>query len=163
MTGIIVASSCQVAQACLRLFRSKKMVSIPTLNDDCILQEFSGTLISCWSKDLNNTREGKGVIPRSVRFTGKGENINVFGLELGRCQLFSSGVISLHQIVKHEKEYAKALEDCYNLMTHSGFLLIGSLRIFTGKISHNRNCNDVSYTCNKVLVRSLSKLRQRVG
>lgn len=62
------------------------MVSIPTLNDDCILQEFSGTLISCWSKDLNNTWEGKGVIPRSVRFTGKGENINVFGLESGQMR-----------------------------------------------------------------------------
>ena len=44
--------------------------------------EKNGTLIFCWSKDLNDT--WKGVIPRSVRFTGKGENVLVCGLESGQ-------------------------------------------------------------------------------
>jgi len=36
-----------------------------------------------WSKNWGDTREGKGVIPRCVQFTDKGENIVVFGLESG--------------------------------------------------------------------------------
>ena len=33
----------------------------------------SGTLISLWSKNWNDTQEGKGVIPQCVQFTEKGE------------------------------------------------------------------------------------------
>jgi hypothetical protein len=36
-----------------------------------------------WTKNWNDTIEGKCVIPRSVHFTSKGENIAIFGLESG--------------------------------------------------------------------------------
>jgi len=42
-----------------------------------------GTLLALWSKNWNDIQEVKGVIPRSVCFTGKGENIVIFGLESG--------------------------------------------------------------------------------
>jgi len=42
-----------------------------------------GTLLMLWSKNWNDIQEAKGVIPWSVRFTGKGENIVIFGLESG--------------------------------------------------------------------------------
>ena len=42
-----------------------------------------GTLLALWSKNWNDIQEAKGIIPRSVRFTGKGENIVIFGLESG--------------------------------------------------------------------------------
>ena len=54
-----------------------------TLRIAMILTPCSGTLISMWTKNWNDTVEGKCVIPRSVHFTSKGENIAIFGLESG--------------------------------------------------------------------------------
>jgi hypothetical protein len=54
-----------------------------TLRIATILTPCSGTLISMWTKNWNDTVEGKCVIPRSVHFTSKGENIAIFGLESG--------------------------------------------------------------------------------
>ena len=36
-----------------------------------------------WSENWNEVKEAKGIIPRSVRFTEKGENLVIFGLESG--------------------------------------------------------------------------------
>lgn len=46
-------------------------------------QVTSGTLVALWYKNWNDIEETRGVIPRSVHFTGKGENIVIFGLESG--------------------------------------------------------------------------------
>jgi len=52
--------------------------------------EKNGTVISMWTKNWNDTIEGKCVIPRSVHFTSKGENIAIFGLESGMLVLKST-------------------------------------------------------------------------
>ena len=48
-----------------------------------MLKDTSGTMIVMWSKNWNDSLEGKCVIPRSICFTEKGESIAVFGLESG--------------------------------------------------------------------------------
>ncbi|KIM35109.1 hypothetical protein M413DRAFT_14714 [Hebeloma cylindrosporum] len=45
--------------------------------------EKNGTLLALWSKNWNEIQEARGVIPRSIRFTEKGENVAIFGLESG--------------------------------------------------------------------------------
>ena len=54
-----------------------------TLRIAMILTPSLGTLILMWTKNRNDTVEGKCVIPHSVHFTLKGENIAIFGLESG--------------------------------------------------------------------------------
>ena len=46
-------------------------------------RDWRWTLIYLWSKNWNDTQEGKGVIPQCVQFTVKGEKIVIFGLESG--------------------------------------------------------------------------------
>jgi uncharacterized phage protein gp47/JayE len=43
----------------------------------------AGTVLVLWSENWNEVKEVKGVIPRSVQFTEKGENLVIFGLESG--------------------------------------------------------------------------------
>ena len=49
-----------------------------------MLNDTSGTMIAMWSKNWNDSLEGKCVIPRSIYFTEGGESIAVFGLESGK-------------------------------------------------------------------------------
>lgn len=47
------------------------------------LTTLAGSLALLWQKDLNDTKDWKAVIPRAIKFTGKGEHITIFGLESG--------------------------------------------------------------------------------
>ena len=69
----------------IKLFQLEKNGTnhLPWVVDIVHWLKVSGTLISLWNKNWNDTQERKGVIPRCVQFTSKGENIVIFGLESG--------------------------------------------------------------------------------
>lgn len=79
-----IDSSSAVIRAKSNFFKLKKMVRLPYFVEDKVLNYTSGTMISMWTKNWNDTLEGKCVIPRSIYFTEKGESIAVFGLESGK-------------------------------------------------------------------------------
>lgn len=68
----------------IKLFQVEKNGKINLLCQRLMLNYISGTMIAMWSKNWNDTLEGKCVIPRSIFFTEKGESIAVFGLESGK-------------------------------------------------------------------------------
>ena len=42
-----------------------------------------GTLVAIWEKDISDVQGERGVILRAVKFTGRGDQIVIFGLEAG--------------------------------------------------------------------------------
>ena len=69
----------------IKLFHIEKngMNYFPSDVNNNLDQMTLGTLLALWSKNWNDIQEAKGVIPQSVHFTEKGENIVIFGLESG--------------------------------------------------------------------------------
>ncbi|KJA14387.1 hypothetical protein HYPSUDRAFT_59398 [Hypholoma sublateritium FD-334 SS-4] len=55
-----------------------------------------------WTKNINELNQSMPVIPRSVRFAAKGENVVVFGLESGMmmCMTAAAGAISWTKMLK---------------------------------------------------------------
>ncbi|KJA19401.1 hypothetical protein HYPSUDRAFT_204618 [Hypholoma sublateritium FD-334 SS-4] len=62
----------------------------------------NGTLIPVWTKNINEHNQSMPVIPRSVRFTAKGDNVIIFGLESGMmmCTTAAAGAISWTKMLK---------------------------------------------------------------
>jgi len=68
----------------IKLFQIEKNGTVYfTSNIDNLDWAPSGTLVALWRKNWNDIPETKGVIPRCVQFTDKGENMVIFGLESG--------------------------------------------------------------------------------